>query len=57
VLLAQLATPFAALHALPQKPQLASELVRLVSQSPALVSQSPRPCGHIDTWQLPPMQA
>ena len=47
----QLAVPLAAVQSLPQKPQSVSVLVKLVSQSARLASQSPRPAGHVDAWQ------
>jgi hypothetical protein len=43
----QRGVPFAALHMLPQKPQLPSELVRSVSHvTPRSPSHSPRPATH-----------
>ena len=50
-LLAHRGVPFAVVQVLLQKPQSATVFVRLVSQSAAFVSQSPRPAGHIETWQ------
>jgi hypothetical protein len=51
MLFVQLGVPFAAVQVLLQKPQSPSVLVRFVSQSAEFASQSPRPCGHIETWQ------
>jgi hypothetical protein len=42
-------------HALPQAPQWASVVLRLVSQPlAAMPSQLPRPAAHIETMQAPP---
>jgi hypothetical protein len=51
-LFVQLGVPFATVQLLLQKPQSPSVSVRSVSQSAGFGSQSPRPCGHVETSQV-----
>lgn len=49
--------PFAVVQALPQKPQLPTEVVMFVSQKSArLPSHSPSPAGHGEAWHAPSTQ-